>query len=85
MRLRAHPAPGRAAPAACQDNPPAPPPAPNHPLQALKTHVAQQLSDNLHHAAAAASGAAWVRGWDDGSRAAGGGAGGEAHTAGVDK
>jgi hypothetical protein len=34
-------------------------------LQALKQHVAQQLSDSCHSASQAAPGKEWLRGWDD--------------------
>lgn len=50
--------------------------------QALKSHIDQQLADNLHHAAAAAAGRDWVRGWDDSNRVAAAGAGGGAQAAG---
>lgn len=50
-------------------------PTPAPPPKALKSHVDQQLSDNLHHAAAAVSGQTWVRGWDDAMKQAPGAAG----------
>lgn len=37
-------------------------------LQALRSHVAQQMTDHSDVAAQAAPGKEWVRGWDDGWR-----------------
>ncbi|KAI8474349.1 MAG: Flavinator of succinate dehydrogenase-domain-containing protein [Monoraphidium minutum] len=49
----------------------------NDQYRALKDHVASQLADNLHHAAATAAGRDWVRGWDDGNTSRAAAAGGQ--------